>query len=448
MVEQAISGQADALKEWLIGVRVFGRTQSFDPRLDPIVRVEAGRLRTKLAEYYDTEGHNDPVIIQVNKGRYAPVFHERSSLPHPYPQNVAARGYEPATNNGGLNSIVVLPFVNLSADPDNEYFSDGLTEEVIAGLTQIQGLRVIARSTAFQYKGQAQDIRQIGIELNVSAALEGSVRRIGDRLRITAQLIDARNCFHLWSHTYERQMKNIFAIQREIAEAIGAMVCGELPTVPASREKQDNVGEEAYDLYLRAMYLEAKRTSEGFSKGLEHLERAADLDPQCGPIFAKLANSYALRAAYGLEAPKIAMKRACDAASRALEIDSTLAQAYAAKGFVSALFDWDWSAAGANFQRALELNPGIPEIHHRYAVFYLAPLGRTEEALWHIQQAKRLDPMSIVLQAAECAVLVYSRRYEAATAKGKKSSNWSRTIIPATCIYRAHISCKACRMNV
>ena len=421
VVEESIRGQADALKEWLLGVRVFKRDESFDPRIDAIVRVEAGRLRTKLAHYYETEGHNDPVLIQMNRGSYAPSFHSRSAMAH-RGAPVATHGFEAANpdRNEGLTSIVVLPFVNLSADHDNEYFSDGLTEEVISGLTRIHGLRVIARSTAFRYKGQAQDIRQVGLDLNVSAALEGSVRRIGDRLRITAQLIDTTDCFYLWSQTYERELKDIFAVQQQIAEAIGSLVRGQLPAARPSQESSDSHA-EAYDLYLRAMYFEGKRTMESFSKSLDHLQRAADLDPRCAPIFARLANSYTLRAVYGLESPKIAMKRAGDAAARALEIDPALAEAHAAKGFVSALYDWDWSAAGVHYRRALELNPGVPEIHHRYAVFYLSPLGRTDEALWHIQQAKHLDPMSLVLQAAECAVLVWGHQYGAAIINGQKT---------------------------
>jgi serine/threonine-protein kinase len=422
VVEQSLEGKADALKEWLLGVRVFGRSDAFDPRIDAIVRVEAGRLRTKLANYYETEGHHDPVLIQLKRGSYAPIFQSRSAIGHRSAPAAASHGFDLVNaEKSGLTSIVVLPFVNLSADPENEYFSDGLTEEVITGLTRIHGLRVIARSTAFRYKGQAQDIRSVGVDLNVSAALEGSVRRIGDRLRITAQLIDTTDCFHLWSQSYERELKDIFAIQQEIAEAIGALVRGQLPSSRPPQESGDSRHAEAYDLYLRSMYFEGKRTMDAFSKSLEHLQRAADLDPECAPIFARLANSYTLRAVYGLESPKIAMKRAGDAAARALEIDPGLAEAHAAKGFVNALYDWDWSLAGVHYRRALELNPGVPEIHHRYAVFYLSPQGRTDEALWHIHQAKHLDPMSLVLQAAECAVLVWGQQYEAAIANGQKT---------------------------
>ncbi|SPE31873.1 TPR repeat-containing protein (fragment) [Candidatus Sulfopaludibacter sp. SbA3] len=166
VVEQSICGQADGLKEWLLGIHVFGRSEAFDPSVDAIVRVEAGRLRTKLAAYYETDGQDDPVVIEVPKGSYAPVFHERSSRAPQIPP-AEANGFGPAANktqSKGITSIIVLPFVNVSADPENEYFSDGLTEEVIVGLTRIHGLRVIARSTAFQYKRQAQDIRRISIE--------------------------------------------------------------------------------------------------------------------------------------------------------------------------------------------------------------------------------------------------------------------------------------------
>jgi adenylate cyclase len=212
VVEQSLRGQRETLKESVLGVRVFGRGHGFDPRLDAIVRVEAGRLRAKLAEYYEIEGRQDPVLIELHKGGYAPVFHDRNhtpAAPHAVTAPMAGRLASNHTQSARLTSIVVLPFLNLSADPENDYFSDGLTEEVISGLTRIPGLRVIARSTAFRYKGQAQDIRKVGTELNVSAALEGSVRRIGDHLRITTQLVDTVSCFHIWSDSYELEIRQL-----------------------------------------------------------------------------------------------------------------------------------------------------------------------------------------------------------------------------------------------
>ena len=421
VVEQSLSGQVNALKEWLLGVRVFGRSESFDPRVDAIVRVEAGRLRTRLAQYYQTEGQNDPILILVQKGGYAPVFHARSSMPREI-ASTSVQGLTPAA--GGrkdrVNSIIVLPFLKLSADPENEFFADGLTEEITTELTQIDGLRVIARSTAFQYKGHALDVRRLRAELDVSAALEGSVRRAGDRLRITAQLVDTRDCFHLWSQTWERPIDDIFAIQREVAEAIVGVVRKQVPCADPARDFRDGSGSEAYELYLRAMYFEGKRTVESLTKELEQLTLAAEMDSRSAPIFASLSTSHLLRAVYGLETPKRAIQRARDAASKALEIDNTSAQAHAAKGFVTALSDWDWPRAGLEFRRALELNPDVPEIHHRYAVFYLSPLGKTSEALWHIKLARHLDPMSLMLQAGECAVLVWGGQNEAAIAKGRK----------------------------
>jgi len=434
VVEQSLRGQRETLKESVLGVRVFGRGHAFDPRLDAIVRVEAGRLRAKLTEYYEIEGRQDPVVIELHKGGYAPVFHDRNHTPVA-PQAVAPpMAGQLASNNTQstrLTSIVVLPFLNLSADPENEYFSDGLTEEVISGLTRIPGLRVIARSTAFRYKGQAQDIRKVGTELNVSAALEGSVRRIGDHLRITTQLVDTVSCFHIWSDSYEREMKDILAIQRDIADAISGMVHEQFPATSRPPVNDSTSSVEAYDLYLRGIYFESKRSSEGLAKGLNHLQLAAAMNPRCAPIFARLANSYILQAAYGLEAPHVALTRATEAVTKTLEIDNTLAQAYAARACVSALYNWEWTAAEADFRRALELNPGVPEIHHRYAFFFLSPAGRGEEALRHIQQAKNLDPMSLVLQAAECAVLYWSRQYEAAIATGLKALELESSYYPA-----------------
>jgi serine/threonine-protein kinase len=217
IVDQSIAGNGESLKESVLGVDVFGRGPSFDPRLDPIVRVDARRLREKLAEYYNTEGASDRVIIELPKGHYTPVFSWRDS-------NGGQSGAGAAQAGAGFvhrrDSVAVLPFVCLNADPEWHDFSDGLTEEVITALARIHGLRVIGRSTIFCYEGKAQDIRRVGRELNVLTVLEGSVRRTAGRLRISARLLDATDCFHLWSEAWECGSEDIFAVQKEISESI------------------------------------------------------------------------------------------------------------------------------------------------------------------------------------------------------------------------------------
>ncbi len=215
IVEQSIAGNAGSLKESVLGVDVFGRGPGFDPRMDPIVRVDARRLRSRLTEYYSTEGVGDPVIIELPKGRYAPLFSWRDTSAGPLP--AARMSLEFAARP---ESVAVLPFVSLNTDPETQYFSDGLTEEVITALTKIPGLRVIGRSTVFCYEGKAQDIRKVGRDLNVRTVLEGTVRRAGDRLRISARLLDATDCFHLWSEAWEWENADILAVQKEISTAI------------------------------------------------------------------------------------------------------------------------------------------------------------------------------------------------------------------------------------
>ena len=186
-VDRVLQGQASHIKEYLLGLEVFDRSASYDPRIDPIVRVEARRLRSKLKQYYETEGRDDPMVIDFPKGSYVPVFAPRKRQLRPPRED---------------QTIAVLPFVNLSSDPENDYFSDGLTEELIHALTKIEGLRVVAWGSAFQFKGKVRDFQEIGQQLKVSTVLEGSVRREGDTLRIAAQLIRASDGQYLWSQIY------------------------------------------------------------------------------------------------------------------------------------------------------------------------------------------------------------------------------------------------------
>lgn len=208
-VQQALEGKADRLKEYVIGVEVYRKPETLDPRYDPIVRVEAARLRSKLRDYYETEGRTDPVAIGFRKRSYAPVFEFRRTAPA-----------ESAVANRGGSSVAVLPFLDISRDGGQECFCDGLTEEVINALAQVAGVRVVARSSVFQFKGQALDVRRIGQQLGVASVLEGSVRRAGQRVRITAQLNSAQDGYHLWARTFDRTLGNLIGLQEEVSNAI------------------------------------------------------------------------------------------------------------------------------------------------------------------------------------------------------------------------------------
>jgi TolB-like protein len=210
VVERTLEGRGEELKEYLIGLEIFDRNESFDPRLDPIVRVEARRLRSKLKTYYETEGREDALVIEVPTGRYVPRFGPRVSA--------AKAGVPLATAPAG--GIAVLPFANLSRDPDNEYFSDGLTEELIHALTKVDGLRVVAWNSAAKLKDRQEDITHIGLELNVGAVLMGSVRTSGGRVRVMARLIEVSSGSFLWSEMFDRQIDDLLAIQEEISRAI------------------------------------------------------------------------------------------------------------------------------------------------------------------------------------------------------------------------------------
>lgn len=215
-VEQVLQGHASNLKEYLIGLEVFDKPETLDPRLDPIVRVEAGRLRSKLREYYETEGRLDPVLITLPARSYVPAFQLRGGSEKPAPELRPAPA-KPAPQN----SIAVLPFIDMSLGRDQEFFCDGLTEEVILSLSRLGFLQVVSRTSTSQFKGKADDIRHIGEALNVRSVLEGSVRQSEGRLRITAQLIDAGDGFHIWTESFDRKVgEDIFAVQQEISEAI------------------------------------------------------------------------------------------------------------------------------------------------------------------------------------------------------------------------------------
>jgi serine/threonine protein kinase/tetratricopeptide (TPR) repeat protein len=298
---------------------------------------------------------------------------------------------------GVHSSIAVLPFVTLSADPEQDYFCDGMAEEIINALTHVEDLRVVARTSSFAFKGKHLDIREIGRKLNVETVLEGSVRKAGNRLRITAQLVKADDGYHLWSERYDREMEDVFAIQDEISLAIvenlKIKLLGRQKTNLTKRHT-DNI--DAYTLYLKGRYFWNKRTEKGLKKGIEYFKRAIKLDPEYAVAYTGLADSYNLLSAYSIASPGESIPKAKAAATKALEIDADLAEGHECLGHVSMLYDWNWEDAQREFRRAIELNPNYATAHQRHGIL-LTAMGRMDEALAEIKRAQELDPLSLII---------------------------------------------------
>ena len=308
-----------------------------------------------------------------------------------------------------LSSVVVLPFVDLSPQHDQEYFSDGLTEEIIDGLSRGPNLRVVARTSAFAFKGKANDIREIGRQLNVGAVLEGSVRKAGDALRITAQLNRVSDGTHLWSRTYDRQLRDVFAVQQEIAQAIASQLrAGAVPGHEAPRDV------EAWRLYQQGRFLFNKfEPPESNRKAIERYQEAIERDPNFALAYAGMADAYAYLAENFVVAPKEVMPKAKEAAEKAVALDANSAEAHTSLAAVRLDYDWDVDAAQRELRRALDLNPGYAWAHHWYA-HSLEAQGRLDEALKEMRAALALDPFSIAINWDVGNDLVVLRRYDEA----------------------------------
>ena len=425
LVEKTLAGAQHQLKEQVLGVEVFERQPGYDPRLDPIVRVEARRLRSRLEEYYAGEGRNSPLRIAVPKGTYVPVFTPSgaprrrrvwTAVPLAAAVLLAGFGYwmfrqRPAPPRVAA-SIAVMPFRNVSPEPDNEYFSDGLTEELIDTLGRIEGLRVAARSSTFQYKGKSYDARQVGRELQAATILEGSVRKLANRVRISAQLIDTSNGFQLWSRGYDRELRDIFGLYEEIARDLAAALRVELRTASAGRRRINYAANtEAWNLYLRGRYHWNQYTSEGVRKAIEYFGRATAADPQHAPAYSMLASAHMLLGYYRVLPQAESWRQARDYARRAVEIDDSLGEAHAALGFVAAITDWDWTTARREFERALELSPNSSDVHCVYGLMYLLPRGRFPEAMAELRRALELDPVSVIAHVGMSHALLSTRDF-------------------------------------
>src|SRR5205823_1736514 len=321
--------------------------------------------------------------------------------------------------------LAVLPFENLTGDSRQEYLSDGLTEEMITQLGRMHAeqLGVIARTSAMQYKKTQKGMDQIGRELGVAYVLEGSLRRAGDRVRVSAQLIQVRDQTHLWAESYERDLRDILALQSDVAQAIAQEIDLTLsPQQQARMASARPIDPRAYELYSKGRYFWNKRSEEGYTRAIQYFQQAIARDSEYAPAYAGLADTYALLGSMpNVELPRSeAMPRARAAALKALELDEGLADAHTSLAFVRMHFEWDWPVAKREFARALELNPGYATAHHWYA-FWLIAQGRAEEALREIRLAQQLDPLSLIINTDVGEMLYYARRYDEALEQGRRT---------------------------
>jgi serine/threonine-protein kinase len=321
-------------------------------------------------------------------------------------------------------ALAVLPFVNMSADPENEFFSDGMTEELINALTRVDGLRVASRTSAFAFKGRDLDVREIGQRLNVTAVLEGSVRRAGNRLRVTAQLINAADGYHLWSDTYDRQLADVFEVQDELSRSIvgtlrprlsGGRAAASAATISGPLVVPATTSLEAYTAYLRGRFYWNMRTLDGYRKGIDCFESALARDPDFALPYTGIADCWAMLGFdyFGGVPAAEGMPRARAAARRALELDETLAEAHSPLGVTSMLYDWDWTEAERRFRRALELKPDYVPALLWYSLF-LTVMSRHDESLAHIRRAAEIEPLAMIVHQGVARSLHYAGRDEEA----------------------------------
>ena len=321
-----------------------------------------------------------------------------------------------------IDSLAVLPFVNVSADPQTEYLSDGITESVINNLSQLPSLRVMARSTVFRYKGKEADPQKVGQDLHVGAVLSGRLQERGDTLVIQAELVDVSKGTQLWGAQYNRKLADILAVQQEISQQISEKLRVRLTGEDKTRlAKRGTTNPEAYQLYLQGQYEWNKRTPESLKKSIEYFHRAIEKDPAYALAYAGLADVYVISSSYGIFAPKDCFPRAKAAAIKALELDDMLAEAHATLGYEKTEFEHDWSGAEKEFRQAIERSPGYANAHYFYGIVYLVAAGRMDEAITEMKKALELDPLSLIINTNLGYTYYLARQYDKALEQYQKT---------------------------
>jgi TolB-like protein len=381
IVEAALDGRAHLLKGYTLGVEVFGRGTDFDPVADSIVRVEVARLRSKLVEYYAGDGRGDAVVFELPKGGYAPIIHWGSN-----------KAETPPSFADSKPSLAVLPFINVSDDLTQSYFADGLTDDLITDISKLSGLFVISRQSAFVYRNSAQRAEEIATELGVRYLLTGSVRRAGERMRITAQLVDAQNGIDLWAERYDRDAGDIFDVQDDVARCIVDALQVRLSNFERERLGHEGTKSvEAHDTLLRGLSAYWKYSREACAEAQGFFRRALEIDPDYAVAHAWMARSYVLQWSMGWSIrSEESLDPALAHARRAVELDDLLPLGHSMLGWVY-LWQRHPEAAIAEERRACALNPNDADAR-LFLSYALSAEGNGEEALYQIEIGMRLNP--------------------------------------------------------
>ena len=471
IVEHALVGDIDGLRERMIGAEMFGRPVDYDTGSDSVVRVKATEVRRRLAQYYLETDRKQAVRIELPSGSYVPRFVFEPIEAAAQPQNgtvppasvrhqgqgqsvgepespvnaapplsprklrlttrllagavmglalIAVIGYAGyktwrADSNAGreIHSIAILPLQNLSGDPAQEYFADGMTEELINDLGQVSTLRVISLTSVMSYKGTKKMLPEIARELSVDGIVEGGVQREGNQVRISAQLIDARTDRPVWGHTYLRDMTSVLAQQGEVAQAIADEIRTNVtPQEQARLARSRPADPEAQDLYMHGLLL---RAVDDCNNALVYFDRAITKNPNYAQAHSAMASCYGRLGESGRMSYEEAFTRQRVEAIKAIELDDSLSEAHAELANTAMTLEWDWPTAAAEFRRSLELNPNSATSHEKYA-FYLVRVGRMPEALAEMERSVDLDPVTPSTFHAEGFVYYFSHQYEQALA--------------------------------
>ncbi|HEY3619590.1 MAG TPA: winged helix-turn-helix domain-containing protein [Candidatus Sulfotelmatobacter sp.] len=387
----------------------------------PLVRPKSGLIGQAVPQVREASSVPTGERFQWLNARTVVVLALILTLPVLVVLLLRLRNRPPATST--IRSIAVLPLENLSGDATQDYFADGMTDQLITDLAQISALRVISRTSAMAYKGARKPLPEIARQLNVDAVVEGTVFRAGEQVRITAQLIQASTDTHLWADTYDGNLRDTLVLQEKVAQAIADRIRIELtPGEQAGLRRFKVVDPQAYEDYLEGRYFWNKRTGDGLKKAIEYFNQAIAKDPTYAPAYSGLADSYALAGdwQYAVMTTKEALPKAKAAAMKAIELDNTLSEAHASLAFCLEGFDWDSETAESEFRRAIELSPGYATAHHWYA-WHLALIGRKSDALSEMRKAQSLDPLSLIINADLAELLLIEGSPTEAIEQSKKT---------------------------